>query len=80
MGQKKEPTPTGNGESVVREKLNRFMSAPVGASSAPGWKAPATNKCAICGKVVYAMEKLEVDKIIYHKVCFKCSVCKKTLR
>ena len=81
VGPKKEPPPSGNGESGVREKLTRFMSEPVGATStAPGWKAPASNKCAVCDKVVYAMEKLDVDKIIYHKVCFKCAVCKKTLR
>ena len=77
---KKEPTPTGDSDSFVREKLHRFKSEPVGVSSTPGWKAPAMNKCAVCGKVVYAMEKLDVDKITYHKVCFKCSVCKKTLR
>ena len=37
-------------------------------------------RCAVCQKVVYAMEKLEADKIVYHKTCFKCSVCRKTLR
>ena len=35
--------------------------------------------CAVCQKVVYAMEKLEADKIVYHKTCFKCSVCKTIL-
>ena len=70
------PTPTRDGE-VIRDKLHRYKSEPVGSAS---WKAPSSNKCAVCDKVVYAMEKLEVDKTIYHKVCFKCSVCKKTLR
>ena len=37
-------------------------------------------KCAVCQKSVYAMEKLEADKIVYHKTCFKCSVCKTILR
>ena len=39
-----------------------------------------TNKCAVCGKAVYAMERLEADKIVYHKACFKCSSCQTTLR
>lgn len=35
--------------------------------------------CATCSKNVYAMERLEADKVVYHKVCFKCDVCKKPL-
>ena len=35
--------------------------------------------CAACKKAVYAMERLEVDKTVYHKTCFKCTVCNKTL-
>ena len=35
--------------------------------------------CAVCNKAVYAMERLEVDKTVYHKTCFKCTVCNKTL-
>ncbi|XP_062512894.1 LIM domain and actin-binding protein 1-like isoform X2 [Corticium candelabrum] len=42
----------------------------------------ATNKtktCVVCEKAVYHMEKLEVDKQLFHKHCFKCQECKKTL-
>ena len=35
--------------------------------------------CEVCKKTVYAMERLEADKLVYHKTCFKCSVCSKTL-
>jgi hypothetical protein len=35
--------------------------------------------CEVCTKTVYAMERLEADKLVYHKTCFKCSVCSKTL-
>jgi len=38
------------------------------------------NNCHTCGKRVYPMEKLAADKLIFHKICFKCSVCKTTLR
>lgn len=41
---------------------------------------PKRVECAVCNRVVYAMEKLEADKVTYHKTCFKCSVCNKTLR
>lgn len=31
--------------------------------------------CCVCDKTVYAMEKIEADKKIYHKTCFKCTTC-----
>lgn len=37
-------------------------------------------KCADCHKTVYAMEKTEADKKIYHKSCFKCTHCKSILK
>ena len=46
------------------------------AGTMPG---TAQDACAVCSKTVYAMERLEADKVVYHKVCFKCDVCKKTL-
>ena len=33
------------------------------------------DKCSACEKTVYAMEKLEMNKNIYHRGCFKCSHC-----
>ena len=32
-------------------------------------------KCCVCEKTVYAMEKIEADKKVYHKTCFKCTSC-----
>lgn len=37
-------------------------------------------KCSACNKTVYAMEKIEADKKIYHKSCFKCMHCKTILK
>ena len=40
----------------------------------------ASETCSACGKRVYAMERLEVDKRILHKNCFRCSKCNCVLR
>ncbi|KAK8969227.1 Pollen-specific protein SF3 [Platanthera guangdongensis] len=31
------------------------------------------DKCAVCGKTAYPLEKLDVEGESYHKTCFKCS-------
>lgn len=38
-----------------------------------------TEKCTVCAKSVYAQERLSADEKVFHKACFKCSECKKTL-
>jgi len=40
----------------------------------------AAETCSTCSKRVYAMERLEVDKRILHKSCFRCSKCNCVLR
>lgn len=35
--------------------------------------------CAVCTKAVYLTEKLAADGVVFHKSCFKCSQCAKTL-
>ncbi|KAK7490113.1 hypothetical protein BaRGS_00018635 [Batillaria attramentaria] len=48
-------------EQVVRSKSMRV--------------AVQLEKCGACGKTVYAMEKIEIEKNAYHKSCFRCSHC-----
>jgi len=36
-------------------------------------------RCGICDKVVYEMEKMVIEKHILHITCFKCSYCSKVL-
>lgn len=31
----------------------------------------ASNRCVVCSKVVYLTEKLEADKKLFHKACFR---------
>ncbi|GAB1609709.1 uncharacterized protein LOC115217577 isoform X1 [Argonauta hians] len=45
-----------------KERANKF--APV-----------QVEKCAACEKTVYAMERVEANKNIYHRSCLKCSHC-----
>jgi len=39
-----------------------------------------TEKCKICNKTAYEMESCVYDKMTFHKTCFKCLQCKKTLQ
>ena len=36
--------------------------------------------CVSCNKRVYATERLSTGNLVYHKACFRCTHCKKTLR
>lgn len=40
-----------------------------------GQNGQNNEKCSTCDKTVYAMEKIEADKKVYHKACFKCTSC-----
>lgn len=33
----------------------------------------------MCDKTVYVLEKIECDGRVFHKTCFKCEHCKRTL-
>ncbi|CAF1025045.1 unnamed protein product [Rotaria sordida] len=64
--------------SKVKHTPKRFVDkpAPKQTNVEP---AVDSNKCSVCNKTVYAMEKIEADKKIYHKSCFKCMHCKSIL-
>ncbi|XP_067127969.1 uncharacterized protein [Centruroides vittatus] len=42
-------------------------------------KDDATSLCKICGKHVYQMEKIFAEKNAFHKSCFRCKECGKSL-
>lgn len=63
-----KPRDTSAKDAAVNEYLKNHTSTLHGG-----------DKCCICSKTVYAMEKIEADKNIYHKSCFKCTVCECTL-
>ena len=39
----------------------------------------ASKKCDICGKTAYPIEAIREGDHCWHKLCFRCSVCKGTL-
>lgn len=39
----------------------------------------SADKCVVCGRTVYQMEKCNFDSSVLHKQCVKCSVCKRLL-
>lgn len=41
--------------------------------------ADLTPKCDRCNKPVYVVEELKLGNKTFHKVCFKCSTCNRTL-
>lgn len=39
----------------------------------------ATAKCTVCNKTVYPLERIAANNLVFHKTCFKCSMCQRTL-
>jgi len=65
--------------SKVKYVPKRFVDTPP-PKQANIEPAIVDNKCFLCNKTVYAMEKVEADKKVYHKSCFKCVQCKSVLK
>ncbi|KAK1417556.1 hypothetical protein QVD17_26685 [Tagetes erecta] len=42
--------------------------------------AGTTQKCAACDKTVYLVDKLVANHRVYHKACFRCHHCNRTLK
>jgi hypothetical protein len=39
----------------------------------------ADGTCPVCGKRAYALEGIKIEGVLFHKMCFKCDECFKTL-
>ncbi|XP_059166540.1 uncharacterized protein LOC131948855 isoform X8 [Physella acuta] len=80
----KQKTPRKGSESsesdYIMENTNlSFENADKVGRSKSMRAAVQTEKCGACEKTVYAMERLEMNKRVYHKACFRCSQCKAVL-
>jgi len=52
----------------------------IGSTRAAKRLSIKTDKCVSCGKSVYQLERMQADNgKIFHRSCFKCSVCSLTL-
>jgi len=65
----------------LKKKEEQRQSSPMGNKSTgkPLVFKVQSVKCQICEESVYPLEKLEVEKLTFHKTCFRCCKCKKTL-
>jgi len=54
-------------------------SVGAGPSAPGGATVGGDDVCAACNKKAYAMEKMQVEGMIFHKMCFCCDHCKKKL-
>jgi hypothetical protein len=67
-------------EKTEKPLENQPKPTPTKMGSGGNSQATSGEKCCVCDKTVYVMEKLEADKKIYHKLCFKCTSCHCTLK
>jgi hypothetical protein len=40
----------------------------------------ANSLCAVCQKTAYATERINVDGLAFHRLCFRCKSCNNPLR
>ncbi|KAH0458218.1 hypothetical protein IEQ34_013533 [Dendrobium chrysotoxum] len=56
-----------------QETLTRISNHTRSPSKAAGMFSGTQEKCAICSKTAYPLEKVTVEGLAYHKSCFRCS-------
>ena len=68
----------GKGAEATKPPVKTGPIPPPTPATPGGTKSyGASDKCYICTKTVYAMEKGEADGMVFHKKCFRCTECKK---
>lgn len=72
------PSASSTSPAAAAGTHRRGMSAAFQAG-APASSASGAPQCGKCSKSVYPMERQDYDSIAYHKVCFKCLKCTKTM-
>ena len=63
-----------NSVSSMVSSMGSATCMPVGAEAGKKFQVKR-DECTGCKKVVYVMEKLVVEKQIWHKDCFRCTAC-----
>ncbi|KAL5007396.1 hypothetical protein ScPMuIL_016202 [Solemya velum] len=70
---------TGKAYEVTRENVSSLAQAQAAPMLQNGSKSAGGDVCPRCGRTVYFAEKVSAGNIVYHKSCFKCSICGKKL-
>ncbi|EGD79258.1 LIM domain-containing protein [Salpingoeca rosetta] len=84
-----KPAVSADVAHLLPKNAGMYVSAkPSGGSTSPSQRrgtAPArtlkkaigggSNRCSVCDKPVYAMEKVQADGVTVHKACFRCAEC-----
>uniref|UniRef100_A0A2C9JL33 LIM zinc-binding domain-containing protein n=1 Tax=Biomphalaria glabrata TaxID=6526 RepID=A0A2C9JL33_BIOGL len=73
-----EGSETESDHTMENDNVKNDIGDKVGRSKSMR-AAIQTEKCGACDKTVYAMERLEMNKRVYHKACFRCTQCKAVL-
>jgi len=66
-------------EDIQSPKLSLVPASPTRTPVSPGSIRIKNEKCQVCEKVVYNMDKMVADGIIFHKTCMRCAHCEKVL-
>ena len=72
-------TTNNNNVNVINRNLNTTPLNGEKRGSITAKVYGSSDKCARCTKSVYAAEKVNAANKAYHKLCFTCATCKKSL-
>lgn len=68
----------GDKKAALRKSLSEEETKETNKDKEASHISPA-DKCVVCGRTVYQMEKCNLDSSVLHRQCVKCSVCKRLL-
>lgn len=70
---------TGKYGEITRENVSAYSQAQAAPLLENGSKIGSGDMCAVCGQLVYFAEKVTGANQIFHKSCFRCSLCNQWL-
>ncbi|KAK7098123.1 cysteine and glycine-rich protein 1-like isoform X2 [Littorina saxatilis] len=70
---------TGKANEICRDNVSHLAQAQVPSRLANGGDTGNNEMCARCGGAVFFAERIAGMGKVYHKACFKCSACSKSL-
>lgn len=65
-------------EQVEQQSVSPRPPAP--PLTAPAQASGGSQVCSVCQKKLYVMERLSAEGLFFHRGCFQCCQCRRTLR